>query len=222
MPQLVLDCIESWHKFMPDWEYVLWDENRFDVHSVHYVSEAYALKKYAFVSDYVRLHALYTYGGVYLDTDVEVFKSFENILSHQAFAGFEGSKRLPVGTCVIGSEENGEWVARQLDRYSNRHFVGIDGQLDLTTNVQFITADMISHGLICDGRETELDGIHIFPVDYFSPRKTTGEFIVTENTFCDHRGMCSWNNAKNIPWILKIVGPGMRIKMIKIKRRLIG
>ena len=65
MPQLAKDCIASWHKYMPDWEYKLWNEDNFDVDSVPYVKEAYEARKFAFVSDYVRLYALYTDGGLY-------------------------------------------------------------------------------------------------------------------------------------------------------------
>ena len=81
MPQITKDCIDSWHKYMPDWEYKLWNEDNFDVNRILYTKEAYKAKKYAFVSDYVRLIALLNEGGVYLDTDVEVFKSFDDLLS---------------------------------------------------------------------------------------------------------------------------------------------
>lgn len=219
MPQLTKDCIASWRNFMPDWEYKLWNEDNFDVNSVPYVKEAYEARKFAFVSDYVRLYALYTDGGLYFDTDLEVFKSFSGLLSHQAFIGYEGSKRLPLGTCVIGSIPEGQWVFEQMKRYHNRHFVDESGKMDLQTNVQFITFDMVEKGLICDGKEKDLNDIHIFPVDYFSPRRTTGEYIVTENTYCDHHFMGTWSDEKKkLPFILRIVSPKLRVKLIKIKR----
>lgn len=223
MPQLAKECIASWHKYMPDWEYKLWNEDNFDVNCISYVKEAYEAKKFAFVSDYVRLFALYSEGGIYLDTDVEVFKSFSDVLSHQAFIGYEGSKHLPLGTCVIGSAPEGKWIGGQIRRYQDRHFIDASGQMDTTTNVQFITADMIDKGLICDGRETDLDGIHIFPVDYFSPRRTTGEYIVTENTYCDHHFMGSWSDGKNtVSLLLKIFPVKWRVGMIKLKRKILG
>ena len=104
MPQAAKDCIATWHKYMPDWEYKLWNEDNFDVHCNAYCSEAYKAGKYAFVSDVARLVALRDEGGLYLDTDVEVFRSFEPLLHHHAFAGFEGCKRVLVATCVLGSE----------------------------------------------------------------------------------------------------------------------
>lgn len=223
MPQLAKDCIASWHKYMPDWEYKLWNEDNFDVNSVPYVREAYEAKKYAFVSDYVRLYALSAEGGVYLDTDVEVFKSFSGILHHPAFIGYEGSKRSPLGTCVIGSVAGGEWVKEQLCRYQGRHFIDGHGKMDLTTNVQFITAHMIDKGLVCDGKEADFEEIHLFPVDYFSPRRTTGEYIMTDRTLCDHHFCGSWSEGKNhIPFLLKVLPPKWRVRLIKLKRRIIG
>ena len=91
MPELAQKCLASWHEYMPDWEYRLWNEDNFDVNSTSYTKEAYEARKYAFVSDYVRLWALENEGGVYLDTDVEMFKSLDDLLELGAFGGFEGS-----------------------------------------------------------------------------------------------------------------------------------
>ena len=224
MPQLAKDCIASWHQFMPDWEYKLWNEDNFDVNCTPYTAEAYAAKKYAFVSDYVRLWALEQDGGVYLDTDVEVFKSLDDLLSFGAFAGFEGSKYLPMGTCILGSRAHGAWVSEMLGYYHNRHFVKNDGSLDLTTNVQFLSAKMREHGLIQNGQEQDYRDLHIFPVEYFCPRQTTGEYIRTENTYCDHLGLGSWSDEGQ-GWkdmVRKIIGPKAMIQLIKLKRKLIG
>ena len=107
MPEQAERCIASWRKFMPDWNYRLWNDYNFDLSLNAYAREAYEARKFAFVSDYVRLWALEREGGVYLDTDVEVFKPFDDLLGYQAFAGFEGSKHCPVGTCVMASEAHG-------------------------------------------------------------------------------------------------------------------
>ena len=122
MPQLAKDCIDSWHRHMPDWEYKLWNEDNFEVDAVPYVREAYLARKYAFVSDYVRLYALEKEGGVYLDVDFTIFKPFDALLCHKAFAGFEGSKYQPVMMGVCASEAHGEWVSEMLNAYSDRHF----------------------------------------------------------------------------------------------------
>lgn len=224
MPQLVKDCIGSWHKYMPDWEFVLWNEDNFNVNSIPYTREAYEAGKYAFVSDYVRLKALEEEGGLYLDTDVEVFKPFDVLLDRKAFAGFEGSKHKPVGTCVMASVAHGEWILEMLRAYEGRHFVGEDGAFDMRTNVQFITSLMSSNGFRQDGTEQDYKDLHVFPVDYFSPRHTTGEYIRTDNTYCEHKGVASWSSHRT-GWkklALRMIGQRNMIRLIKLKRKLIG
>ena len=224
MSETALKCIDSWHRFMPDWEYVLWNEDSFDISSYPYTREAYEAKKYAFVSDVARLYALSYYGGVYLDTDVLVYKSFEPLLEFSAFVGFEGSKHSPVGTCVIGSVAHGEWVGKQLADYKGREFVLSDGSFDLTTNVSFITEQMIKGGFDSNGQEQDFGGVHVFPTDYFCPRLTTGEYVRTENTYCEHLGIGSWM-AVGSGWKAKLLSwmkPSQRIKLIKLKRKLLG
>jgi len=224
MPELTQRCIASWHRYMPDWEYKLWNEDNFDVNLVHYTKEAYEARKFAFVSDYVRLWALEREGGIYFDTDVEVFKSFDELLCYKAFAGFEGSKHLPVGTCVLATEAHGEWVREQLEAYRDRHFVKADGSFDMTTNVQFMMAIMSRNGLVQDGVEQDYKDLHVFPVDYFSPRHTTGEYIRTNNTYCEHLGLGSWTETGG-GWKAKVgrlVGSKNMTLLIKLKRRLFG
>ena len=92
MPPMALKCIESWHRYMPDYEYKLWNEDNFDINSVPYVKEAYEARKFAFVTDYVRLYALFSEGGIYMDTDVEVLKPYDDLLELSGFTGYEGSK----------------------------------------------------------------------------------------------------------------------------------
>lgn len=224
MPQLAKDCIASWHKYMPDWEYKLWNEDNFDVDIIPYTKEAYEAKKYAFVSDYVRLWALEREGGLYMDVDFEVYKSFEDLSGYHAFAGFEGSKYSPVMMGVIASEPHGFWVSEQLNHYQYRHFIKENGTLDLTTNVQFVTSKMREKGLIQNGLEQDYYDLHIFPVDYFCPKQTTGEFFRTENTYCEHKGLNSWACHEK-SWksmVSKVLGRKGMIKLIKLKRKLFG
>lgn len=223
MPEIVIRCIESWHKYMPDYKYIIWNEDNFNLDSNQYAKEAYQAHKYAFVSDYVRLFALYHYGGIYFDTDVEVFKSFDNLLGFKAFAGFEGSKVIPLGTCVLASEPQGEWVKEQLGYYQSRHFLNKDGSMDMTTNVSFVSSKMRENGFVQNGMEQDYKDLHVFPVEYFSPRQTTGEYFRTENTYCDHLGLGSWTDDGG--WkdhVRKFVGPKNMIRLIKLKRKLLG
>jgi len=222
MPEMALRCIESWHKFMPDYEYKLWNEDNFDINCNAYVKEAYGAKKYAFVSDYVRLYALFSEGGIYLDTDVEALKSFDDLLYLSGFIGFEGTKYIPIGTGTIACMPNGDWVKEQLDAYEDIHFIKPDGAYDLLTNPFRITSIMKRNGFVQDGKEQIYKDMHVFPVDYFCPRQTTGEIFITENTYCDHHFMGSWKKGKK-DWkyyLFRLVGEKNKTRIIKLKRRL--
>src|SRR5574344_319107 len=130
MPELAQKCIESWHKQLPEYEYKLWNEDNFDINSVPYTKEAYEARKFAFVTDYVRLFALYNEGGIYMDTDVEVLKSLDNLLNLPAFSGYESNKFSNFPTGLMASQKKGIWVKEQLDYYTDRHFVNADGTYD--------------------------------------------------------------------------------------------
>ena len=222
MPELALRCIDSWHKYMPDYEYKLWNEDNFDVNSTPYTKEAYEAKKYAFVSDIVRLQVLKKYGGIYFDVDFEVYKPFDNLLHCDAFAGFEGSKHNPVMMGVIASRPEGKWVSEQLSLYDNRHFI-VDGEPDLTTNVSFISSRMVQRGFIPNGKEQEYLDLHIFPVDYFCPRLTSGEYLRTENTYCESISSgSSWAKKSFKGKLFSIIPPSVRIALIKTKRKILG
>ena len=222
MPELARKCIESWHKFMPDWEYKLWNEDNFDVNSNSYAKEAYEAQKYAFVTDYVRLYALYTEGGVYMDTDVETLKPYDDLLNLTAFTSYEGSKYLPPVTGTIASEAGGEWVKEQLDSYTDAHFLKEDGSLDLTTNTWRISRIMKANGFVQDGKYRVYKDLHVFPADFFCPRQTTGEYLLTDNTYCDHHFMGTWDDNKSSNKLVKIIGQKNMTRLIKLKRKLFG
>lgn len=223
MPQMAIDCIASWHKFMPDWDYKLWDEDNFDVNIIPYSSEAYLAGKYAFVSDIARLYALVSEGGIYLDVRFEVYKSFEPLLTNKAFAGFEGCKRKLLMMGVLGSEAHGDWVTEVLHMYDGRHFRMEDGAFDLTTNVLFTTMNMEKNGFVRNWHEQYYKDLHVYPTEYFSPRHTTGEYYFTDNTYCEHRGTSSWTKSgtgRNT--LTKWIGQKNMTRLIKLKRKLLG
>lgn len=215
-PELVEQCIASWHRFMPDWAYMEWSEDNFAIASAPlYVRQAYEARKYAFVSDYVRLWALEQYGGVYLDVDFEVYKSFEPLLDcpQKAFVGKEGSKHQPPMLGVMASEPHSRWVTTMLHTYDKREFVMSDGSYDMTTNVAYFSAAGVH----------KEEWVKIYPVTYFCPILTTGEDVRNENTYCEHKGLHSWSEKEN--WkgkILSMVSPNMKIRLIKLKRRIFG
>lgn len=177
---------------MPDYELMLWNEDTFDLDSAYYTREAYESRKYAFVTDYVRLWALKNYGGVYMDADVEVIKSLDGFLSLPAFSGFEDDTNIPTG--LMASEKNGKWVGEMLEYYRDRHFILPDGTADTTTNVEIISGLMRSKGFIPDGKYQEIGGtVVFFPKDFFCAKSPgTCEVTVTRNTHSIHHFAASW------------------------------
>lgn len=222
MPALAIKCIDSWHRLMPDYEYKLWNEDNFDINSNKYVREAYEANKYAFVTDYVRLYALLNEGGIYMDTDVEVLKPYDPLLCLSGFIGFEGTKHHNIGTGTIACCPNGDWVKEQLRAYDSISFIKPDGSFDLTTNPIRITRIMAENGFVQDGREQFYKDMHVFPTEYFCPRQTTGEVFMTDNTYCDHHFMGSWNEQKQSSLIKHVIGQKNLTRLIKLKRLLIG
>ncbi len=220
MPELALKCIESWHKYMPDYEYKLWNEENFDVGSTPYTKEAYEAGKFAFVTDYVRLYVLYTEGGIYMDTDVEALKPYDDLLRLSGFTGYEGSKYLPPVTGTMASEAGGEWVKEQLAAYNGAHFLLPDGSMDIKTNTVRISEIMKAGGFIQDGKKQVYKGMHIFPVEFFCPRQTTGEILITPDTYCDHHFLGSWNDKKGSSRLKRLIGQKNMTRIIKLKRKL--
>ena len=225
MPELVLGCIDSWKKFLPNYEMRLWTEDNFDVSTApRYVQEAYAAKKYAFVSDYVRLWALEQEGGIYLDTDVEVLKSFDELLADTAFIGLEESLALLPGTCVMGCEAHCQWVKDMLSTYDNAKFLREDGSLDMTTNVLRLGARMVEEGLLHERKIQYIPqwGLRVYTHDYFSPITSTRVMRKTKNTYCIHRFAGTWVDGKKTGirdwWIVREL---INI-LVQIKRRILG
>lgn len=197
MPELALKCIESWRVNLPDYELKEWNENSFDINSNFYVKEAYESRKFAFVTDYVRLYALYTEGGIYMDTDVEVLKNLDSFLDLPAFSGFEDNMHIPTG--IMAAEKGSIWAKWQLEYYSGRHFLLPDGTLDLITNVDIIGGLMEEKGFILkNGLYNFQNIITIFPKDYFCPKShTTGKIELTENTYTIHHFAGSWKSSSD-------------------------
>ncbi len=193
LPEETKRYIESWKKYCPDYEIKEWNEKNFDVNSNTYVREAYENKKWAFITDYVRLYALYNEGGLYMDTDVELIKSPDSFLSCTAFSGFEDETHIP--TALMGSENHGEWVGYLLSYYDDRHFVKPDGTFDNTTNVITITnMTKEKYNIELNNTYQNIEGIlTMYPKDYFCPKSyETGNIALTDNTVSIHHFNGSW------------------------------
>lgn len=202
LPKLALRCIESWKKYLPDYEIKEWNEDNFDVNIVPYTQEAYAAKKYAFVSDYARFWILYNYGGLYFDTDVEVIRPLDDIITRGPFMGFENEiiiNNVPFLTVApglgLGVDSGSNLYKEVLDLYSSLHFVNKDGSLNLKTVVCYMTDLLYKHGLKNEMKIQEIDGIYIYPVDYFCPISVKdGKLRITNNTRSIHHYSQSWQS----------------------------
>jgi hypothetical protein len=191
-PGIVNKCIGTWKKNLPNYEIIEWNENNFNIDLNSYVKEAYHVGKYAFVSDYVRVYALYHYGGIYLDTDVEVFRSFEDFLHHPSFWGFEQENFI--ATSTIGAEKGNLLIKEFLDSYNDINFIGRDGEFNQLTNVAIVTKLLQNKGLILSGDYQEIANLGVFyPQTYFSPFDYINcRKFITDQTYAMHLFHKSW------------------------------
>lgn len=195
-------CIESWSTICPDYEIKIWNEETFDINSNQYVKEAYECKKYAFVSDYVRLYALYHCGGIYLDTDVELFRNFDEFLNYDFFTSFENMSIIVAA--VTGATKNNEIIGELLKQYENRSFFtdANKTKMDLTPNVFPITI-FLKHFVGFEVNNTRQEKIYkgmnclLLPTEYYFPQDyVTKEIKMTKNTHGIHIYSSSWITKK--------------------------
>lgn len=193
LPPLAKKCIASWKKYCPDYEIIEWNEKNFDININKYTKEAYENKKYAFVSDVARLYALYNYGGVYMDTDVELVKNIDIFLSNEAFSGFEAYDRVPTG--IMAAEKHNKLFKKFLDYYNDKSFINDDGSYNMTTNVTIITNELENYGLKKNNTLQSPGGFTLYPVDYFCPFNFEKRKLEkTNNTYAIH-----WFNGSWVP-----------------------
>lgn len=215
LPPLAERCIASWRKHMPDYEIIRWDETNFDTGCCDYVREAVSVKKWAFASDYARFKILYEYGGVYLDTDVELLKSLDEIVERGPFMGFEQDfDSAKSGTVAPGlglAANPGLGIFKTiLDSYETDHFIKAGGVYDQTTVVVRTTDILKDVGLEEKPGIQNVAGLTIYPSEYFCPKDfLTHEINITEKTYAIHHFDGSWAGpATHVKHnITRIVGP---------------
>jgi len=190
IPEKLQICMKSWKELMPDYQIVRWDEDTFDVNSTTWTRQAYEAKKYAFVSDYVRMKALYEQGGIYFDTDVKVIKPMDEFLQYQAFTGFESKEKLL--SAVIGAEKGFPLIKEFLDSYKGLTFLDEQGNGNKIPNVVMMTDICCKYGMMPNNTYQVIQGMHIFPQTYFSPLDFFRNKDFTENTHTIHYFDASW------------------------------
>ena len=194
IPEKLQNYINGWKEKLPEYEIIEWNEKNFDIaNSIPYVKEAYEAKKYAFVSDYVRLYALKEYGGVYLDTDVEIVKPFDGLLDNASLVtGFEAKDSLI--TAFIACEKDEKHIAEFVESYKNRNFKIAENKYDMTPINTKFTELMSKYGLKLDNSCQSLQGgVEIYPFDVFCGYDIENSVpVVTENTVTIHHFQMSW------------------------------
>ena len=223
-PKKIEFCINSWKKYNPDYEVMLWDTNRFDVNSNPWVKEAFEAKKYAFVADYIRLYAVYNFGGIYLDSDVEVIKPFDDVLGLPYFVGSETDDNS-LELAAFGAEKGLPWVKTAMDYYENRHFLKEDGSMEIEVQ------PLVMHRHLSSPYEwtpiqkkdqvVRDDGkLFVFPCDWFSahPFSDKGgcEYRITRHTHSIHHYAGQWRNEDYLggplhKWFYKIFNIDWRL-----------
>ncbi len=197
MPEHLKMYVDNWKRLLNDYQIIEWNEKNFDVNLLPFTKEAYDARVWAFVSDFVRLYALYHYGGVYLDTDVELIGNFDHLLNNSAFCGFES--RYHLGSAVLGSEKGNKWIEDLMNYYNDMHFVKEDGTYDKTANTVYFTEITKNHyKLILNNKFQNLKNVTIYPRDYFYPDNLyTRKLKLTKNSVAIHHWNKSWCDPKN-------------------------
>lgn len=203
-PSKIAYCINTWRKILPDYKIMLWDTTRFDPDESIWVKQAFEKKKYAFAADYIRFYVLYNYGGIYLDSDVEVLKSFNDLLDLPYFMGAE--KAGTIEAAIMGAEKGLDWTKICLDYYRDRPFIKPDNTLDIRKvpeimmeeiqklkPIRHLTAEETKDIRRMDFQKEVL----VMPDDFFSPKVfDSREVLVTPNTYAIHHYQNSWFSPK--------------------------
>lgn len=207
IPDSLQECMDSWKKFLPDYEFIHWDFNKFNKESSIWVKQAFENKKYAFASDYIRLYALFQYGGIYLDMDVEVLKSFNSFLELDTIMCFES---YPPETypemAAFGAEKGSQWIKDCLNFYNQQEFINSKGEFNCTPLPKVVKKILQKKGYKLNKirnineaiKKQGVKQLCLFPSDYFSPKSyRTNEINITKNTVCIHHFAGTWKHKLN-------------------------
>lgn len=203
-PEKIQFCIDSWKKHLPDYEIMLWDTNRFDVNSEPWTKQAFEVKKYPFAADFIRLYAVYNYGGIYLDSDVEVIRSFDDLLRLPYFIGIEAGPD-GVEVAAFGAEKGTPWVKDMLDYYLDRDFIDENGEMSMTPMPRIMTKLIQGKYYYTNIRTIEEfdpdpSKFCVFPVDWFCAHPFAFNYghayYITRNTHCIHHFANSWTPSE--------------------------
>lgn len=199
LPEKDRKCIESWKRFCPDYEIRFWNESNYDVSKNQYMKEAYESGKWGFVPDYARLDIIYQHGGIYLDTDVEIVKNFDDLLANKAFMSFEKEGAVAPGL-GFGAEKGSRIIKYLMEWYEKHSFLDGKGKPVLTASPAINTEELQKIGLKKDGSyQILLDELTVYPAEFFCPMDYENrEMNITENTYSIHHYASSWMPAEEV------------------------
>ncbi len=187
VPEDLQRCMDSWKKYLPDYEFVKWDFSRFDKESSTWVSEAFDRKKYAFACDYIRLYALYHFGGIYMDMDIEVLQSFDRFLDGPYMMARERDDQMWIEAGCFGAEKGSPFLGKCLEYYEGKHFVNKDGVMEDTPLPRIMSKVYLDNGF-----NFSLHDWHTFTNKSYD----TGVVSVTDDSFAIHHFAGSWKSPK--------------------------
>ena len=197
IPDHLKRCMESWEKYCPDYEIIRWDETNYDVHKNKFVAQAYDNGCYGFVPDYARIELLYEYGGIYLDTDVELQRNLDELLYQEAFCSVEKWQVLNFGGCS-GAIKGHRALEPFLERWKQRSLIRADGSIDNISSGLIDTNVALENGYRINGKNQNIMGMNIYTYDYFHPYDyMSGMLEKTEDTFSIHHFNGGWLNDKS-------------------------
>ncbi len=229
LPALAVKCIESWKKYLPDYEIKEWNEDNFDVYSNQYTTEAYQARKYAYVSDYARFLALYNEGGLYFDTDVEIIKPLDDIIAKGPFMGCEkdgdGLRIYPdvAPGLIVGCEPKNEIIKELFSIYDNFSFTEENPDSNkgqYKTVVAYTSEILIKHGLTTAQGIQQVGDLTIYPKEYFNPLEHINQLKITDNTRTIHHYAGTWMPKKHkfIRAFIRMIGPKLYNIILKLKK----
>lgn len=188
-PEIVKKCMATWQVVLPDYQFKCWNEENFPIERYQFSREALAQKKWVFIADVARVHALYYEGGIYLDTDIEILKSFNDLLDNDVFLSYESPNLLSMG--IVGAKKFNPWMGKLLEWFNLVH-CDVDYTEIASTRINARITRLL-YGIKLDGKEQIFgEKVHLYPREYFNPDNQAGKYLTTKDTYGIHHATKLW------------------------------
>jgi hypothetical protein len=222
LTKLAQKCVASWKEYCPGYTFMLWNEANFDINTVQFTAQVAKIKKWGFIVDYIRAWAVFNFGGIYLDTDVELYKPLDDLLdANVCFAGFEDMEYINPGSIFAG-EKDCTIALEVMDYYSHYDIFDGGNRENLVPSPRIFTNILLKYGLAMNNSYQKLGVFTAYPSDYFSPKLfVTDTLNITENTYSIHHYEGSWLSAPMKRLLKEKIYLNKKIKNIMIKTLLI-